>query len=349
MATYHVALPDGSEYNIDAANDQQAQDAVSHLTKPAPQWSDIPGNIAQGVAEAPQTAAGLINGAKTALDIANPSTLAKSGIEAMRGTPLANTETGQAVGNFKNMVDSTAGDLIQGGKDLVAHPLYTIKNQIIEHPISTAAMALPIAEEATGVGRVGADYAARFGENQAVKATGARMGQIGELGRDESRALARKMVENNVINPLRGSIGLENKVADLHDAAGQNIGAAREMADARNEASGGTAAPSTQALLDLAKQNFGPSYESGRLAPRAGTFNRVLETTQNPVIDDGKTTPQTTGTFTGNAAKATELNAEATPDKKLTQSQDSPYTDMANLISRQNNEAMGNVLTPSER
>lgn len=192
-----------------------------------------------------------------------------------------------------------------------------------------------------------AKYAGRFGEDQALKALGAKMGQVGSAGIPESRAIGREMVERGIIKPLRGPIGLEETVGNLSKQAGEDIGAARGLADARTQAAGETA-PDAQALTDQAKKEFGPSYQSGHLSGRAGTFNKALDSIANPVIEDGKMTGQTPGTFTGNAAKATELNAAGTPDKALSQAENSPYSDIANMISEKNTAGIKATMSPEE-
>lgn len=193
-----------------------------------------------------------------------------------------------------------------------------------------------------------AKYAGRFGENQAVKSLGARMGQVGSLGIPESRAIGREMVERGIIKPLRGPIGLEDTVKGLSNQAGENIGNARTMADERAFAAG-ESAPSAEDLTNMAKQKFGPSYESGHLSGRAGTFNKALESLANPVVTDtGEMTGPSAGTFSGNAAKATELNAAGTPDKALSQAENSPYSDIANMVSKENNSGMQNTMSPDE-
>jgi len=193
-----------------------------------------------------------------------------------------------------------------------------------------------------------AKYAGRFGENQAIKAMGARMGQIGDLGIPESRAAGRAMVERGIIQPFRGPIGLEDTVKGLSNQAGEDVGNARSMADMR-AAAAGQQAPSLEDLTNAAKQKLAPSYESGHLSGRAGTFNKALESLANPVIQDtGEMNGPTVGTFSGNAAKATELNAAGTPDKALSQAENSPYSDIANMVSKANNEGMAATMSPEE-
>lgn len=191
-------------------------------------------------------------------------------------------------------------------------------------------------------------YAGRFGENQAIKSLGARMGQVGSLGIPESRAVGREMVERGIIKPFKGPIGLEDTVKGLSKQAGEDIGNARTMADERAFAAG-EHAPSAPDLTDMAKQKFGPSYESGHLSGRGGTFNKALESIANPVITDtGEMTGPSAGTFSGNAAKATELNAAGTPDKALSQAENSPYSDIANMVSKENNAGMQKTMSPDE-
>lgn len=191
--------------------------------------------------------------------------------------------------------------------------------------LNKAASALP----SEGVmGTVG-QYAKRFGQNQAMKSLGASSGQIGQVGIPESRAIAQDMIDKGVISPLRGPIGLEEKVHQLHGQAGQAIGDLRASADKAGQA------PQMSEILQQVKQNLEGKYASGADKGMAG-LNRARE----EIAKGG------TGTFVGNAQKATDLNTSAAANKVYRPQTAS--TDVADTISHMNNEGMSKVLTPAE-
>ena len=363
MATLKAQAPDGKTLSIDVPDGTDpnhyaalVDDVMSHYTSSdsastGSQWSDLPGNALQGLKEAPQTAQGLGAMAAAGTDLTSPTALARSAGQALTGTPIADTPTGQAFGQVKAGLGNTLNTL-KGLPDVAQHPLESAKNELIQHPISSAAAIASLPFGGAGMGEDAAatagKYATRFGEDQAIKTMGARSGQVGNLGIPESRAIAHTMVDRGIIKPFRGPIGLEDTIKGLSDTTGANIGAARDMADAR-AAAAGEAAPSAQNLTDLANQKLSPSYQSGHMSGRAGTFNKALESLANPVINEkGEMTGPSAGTFSGNAAKATELNAAGTPDKALSQAENSPYSDVANMVSKTNNDAMAGTMTPDE-
>lgn len=172
-------------------------------------------------------------------------------------------------------------------------------------------------------------YAKRFGQNQAMKALGARSGQIGQVGIPESRAIAQSMINKGVVSPLRGPIGLEEKVEQLHNVAGQGIGQARQLGNTQGNA------PQMSEILQEVKQNLVPKYASGTERGLGG-LNKARE----EIAKGG------TGTFTGNAQKATDLNASAAANKIYRPQ--GATTDVADTISRMNNEALKKTLPPAE-
>lgn len=198
-----------------------------------------------------------------------------------------------------------------------------------EHPVSQAMNVMG----ATGLGEGALDtageYSKRFGQNQAMKAMGASSGQIGQVGIPESRMLAQSMIDKGVISPLRGPLGLEEKVDQLHNRAGENIESARKSADLK----GG--APQMSDILQQVKNNLENKYTSG-----VNKGMPALNKAREEIARGG------TGTFQGNAQKATDLNTYAAQNKIYRPQTAS--TDVADTISHMNNEAMGKVLTPPE-
>ena len=186
-----------------------------------------------------------------------------------------------------------------------------------------------VAPETGGILNTVGEYAKRFGQNQAMKSLGASGGQIGQVGIPESRDIAQSMIDKGVISPLRGPIGLEEKVGQLHTQAGQDIGAARALADTKGQA------PRMTDILERVKQNLVPKYASGANKGMPG-----LNAAREEIAKGG------TGTFVGNAQKATDLNTSAAANKIYRPQ--GAKTDVADIISHMNNESIGKSLTPAE-
>jgi hypothetical protein len=215
------------------------------------------------------------------------------------------------------MTDATPGDL------LAAQGVAGIGKAGI------GALAGTAESEGGGVLDTLGQYAKRFGQNQAMKTIGARGGQIGQVGIPESRAIAQKLIDQDVISPLRGPIGLEEKVEQLHDAAGQGIGSARAAGNKIGQA------PSMAEILQQVNQDLTPKYSSG-VDRGMAALNRAKE----EIAKGG------TGDFVGNAQKATDLNASAAANKIYRPQ--GANTDVADIISRLNNDKLAQTLSPEE-
>ncbi len=298
-----------------------------------PQWKDLPKNALQGVKEAPQTALGMAEMAKTGSDLISPTAWGKSAGQALAGTPLGETDTGQALGAVKQGVKSTLNTAREELPKIAQDPLSYAKNQVIEHPISTAAsIVMPLAapEESVAMNTAG-NYAKRFGQNQAMKALGGVRGQISKLGVPESRELAQYALDKGLVSPLTGPIGMEEKVASGLEGAGGKIGEARKAADVV----GG--APQLPEILAKVKQDLADKYGSGLHKGEMGGLNKARE----ELAKGG------TGTFSGNAQKATDLNQFAAKQNAIMR----PSTasgDVADIVSNMNNEALQKALTPKQ-
>lgn len=170
-----------------------------------------------------------------------------------------------------------------------------------------------------------AQYAKRIAQNQAMKTLGASGGQIGQIGAEDSRRIAQKLLDQGVIAPLRGPIGLEETVKGLSKQAGQEIGDIRNAADKAGQA------PQMTEILDAVKKHVEPQYASG-VEKGMAQLNRARE----EIAKGG------TGTFVGNARKATEMN-EAAKKNALYRPQ-GPVTSTADVISRLNNESLKRVV-----
>lgn len=257
---------------------------------------------------------------KGAYDLPKMATesLAQTVGDTVTGKDSGTTPIGDELANFANNSPELGKSMVEP----VVHPIeYGYK-----HPVSQAMNVLGAGEGALDT--LG-QYSKRFGQNQAMKAMGASGGQIGQVGIPESRLIAQDMIDKGVVSPFRGPIALEDKVSQLHSKAGADIGASRALADKSGEA------PQMMDILDQVKNSLVNKYTSG-MEKGMGGLNRARE----EVAKGG------TGTFTGNAQKATDINSAAAKNKIYRP--DSAATDTADIISHMNNAKMQQVLKPAD-
>lgn len=234
-----------------------------------------------------------------------------------------------------NVAQAMAGDVLGADdqkKAPIGNPIKNDQSGLLDVSIPDAVTGIGAVEglgEMSGLKGTAAQYAKRFGQNQAIKAMGASGGQIGQVGVPESREIAQSMIDKGVISPLRGPIGMEEFVDKLHKDVGSRIGATRQMAGTRGDA------PQLPEILDQVKQNLLSKYQSGN-DRNMGALNRARE----EVAKGG------TGTFSGNAQKATDLNKYAS-DNKIYRPQ-TASTDVADVITGLNKDKMKTLLTPEE-
>lgn len=275
--------------------------------------------------------------------IEQPKTLAGLGQNAIEDTKGVAEGLGQALGGGSQLPSplNIPFDLYKGGKQAITaaqHPMDTLKGLTepirhpieygYQHPVSQTLNVLGAAE-GTGLTDTMGQYAKRFGQNQAMKAMGGMGGQIGQVGIPESRQIAQTMIDKGAISPLRGPIGMEEYVDKLHSGIGQDIGTARTTANARGDA------PQMAEILDQVNKNLNGKYGSG-VDKSMATLNRAKE----EIAKGG------TGTFTGNAQKATDLNSAASANKIYRPQ--GATTDVADVITGLNKDKMRTLLSPEE-
>lgn len=195
-----------------------------------------------------------------------------------------------------------------------------------ELPRAAAALAKPVAEFA-------APQLERIARNQTLKSMGGSLRQIREMakkgGLDEAAKFAR---EKGLTDVFSTSLGRENKLEALEQAAGSKLGALR--------AEGG-ASPLTQADLEakvMADPKMAKYLGEGLQAGQARDVPKALADIQrvsgaNP-------------TFASRAEAATELNQSAAGNKLYQPT--SATTDVANILSRENNQGLASALGPEK-
>jgi hypothetical protein len=280
----------------------------------APQWSDIPGNIVKGIKETPETVKNLVT-----LPYRAGKGLGESAAAIMEGEPAEKTPAGQVVGQIGQDISSFA-----------EHPLQSAKETIIEHPIASVASVLPFVGELgeeNALADTAAQYAKRAGQNAGIRALGGMRGQVGQLGAEGSRELAQSMIDQGVVAPMTGEIGMEKKIQDLLGQAGQTIGKYRQMPGA---------VPTAEEIEKALKDSLTAKYATGLHAGEQGGLEKAIE--------EVKKGPLTS--FEDVANKATELNKFATKNKLVQPT--NAATDVANALTGINESAMQKSLTPEQ-
>lgn len=241
-----------------------------------PQWSDLPKNIVAGIKEAPATAMGILDMADKGMAINSPVEWARSGAQALRGQPFAETRVGEALGTVKEMAGQMADDikgLPQGLRNFAQHPGQSIKEHIIEHPIGSAVDAASIVlPMLRGPAEVGGRYAGRFAENQMGKLHGTTRAQFRELGRENFGNVMRASFEKGDADFGLGSIGREQMINERIAGLGDEIGSLRAQADA----AGRRMSPQQMAtqIRQQVEKDFMPG---GKYYDEQGAFQQGLE------------------------------------------------------------------------
>lgn len=286
----------------------------------------------------------------------NPVDLAKGGMETLKegafDLPLdIHKSLAQLVGGAvtgKDPGQTPMGARMQGiaESEEVQHPVDWAKKNPIDAALQAATLVSPFLPKGATLNAGRQELAERssdFARKQAVKSLEGMRGQVMQLPDNVRQEVGQYLLDKKIISPTTPtSLGVERRINSLSGQAGEAIGAARRAGDVI----GG--APAAEDLTLQAHSEFSPTYETGRMSGRQGEFNRAMETLHNPVVEQGKMAGPEIGTFQGNAAKATEMYGQAIPEQKLAQSKESPYADIAGMVSHENNAALQQVLTPQE-
>jgi hypothetical protein len=259
---------------------------------------------------------GLANTAKEGLyDV--PKALFKLPADLAEGKGPSQTELGQFTAS--HTTPAVAQQMVQP----IIHPL----EYGYQHPVS---QALNVAGALTAGGEmadVAGQYAKRGGQNAGIRALGGMRGQVGQLGAEESRDLAQTMIDKGIIGPGIGEIGMEEKIKNYLDKAGNTIGKYRNMPGN---------VPSQQDIETALKTQLILKYASGVHAGEQGGLEKAIaEVGKGPLNN-----------FQDLANKATSLNQYATKNKLVQPT--TAATDVANQLTSINESAMQKALTPSQ-
>lgn len=272
MGTYHVQTPDGAEYNIEAASDEQANAAVDSIMGGPSDLERMGKNI---IPDAIQTGADMATSPAIDLIGGNPIPLAKSAFE--QGKQILSDPVGAA--------KSVAAP--------VTHPI----DFAIEHPVQQAMnVAGLVAPMVAPAAETMAKYAGRMGENQMGKLHGTSANQFRQLGRENFGDVMRTSYEHGDANLLQGSIGREQAIKERIAQIGNDIG------DMRAQASEGGPAMSGKEMADAIRAKIGPEYaEGGAKFADAAEFEKQLANIEKM--------PSTTPSDF--AQRSTDINADA--------------------------------------
>lgn len=317
----------------------------------APEWSDIPGNIVKGLAEAPSELTNIVKGLATpwpmramqaAQGAAAQYAAGKAPSALVGGVPGGPVASG-LVDTAKNW---GAGELLSGD---VSGAGQQAKQNIIEHPIKSAldvaTVAAPfMAPEAStveGALKEGATRASRFAQEQSVKSLEGAIGQVRQLGPEEARAVGQLALDKGIVSPFTPtSLGMERALNSELEKTGAEIGASRAAGDL----AGG--APSAAELQSTIEGRLANRYGSGMRSGETGSLEKALDEVGKigkPEVGIG---PVEGPSFVRNAEKATEMNAFASKNKMLQPT--GAFTDVSNALSHENNAALQKALTPEQ-
>lgn len=195
-----------------------------------------------------------------------------------------------------------------------------------------------------------ADYIQEKSQAMAAQQIGITPNQARQLGRtpqeahNAMRAIGQYALDKEIVSPTTGLSGMLDKNAALMKTAGKTLGDFRKEADT---IAGQTLDPKevvkeVRAALDKKYMRTVTNAEGEESGPRgayggqAGAYQRALQE-----VEDSATT------HAGIADAATELNHAANKAAKNLQPE-TPFTDVANEVSRVNNERIKQLLGPEK-
>jgi hypothetical protein len=284
------------------------------------------------------------NALENAKRVFNPINMAKGGMETVKegayDLPIDLHKTlAQLVGGVvtrqptgQTPMGARMQDIAQSEE--VQNPSQWAYKNPIDAAMQAATVISPFMPEAEAVNAAregAATRASRFAQQQAVKAMEGSRGQIMQVGPESARELGQFALDKGVVSPFKGEIGMERALNDLEQTSGAQIGAARAAGDVL----GG--APEPSLLQNNIEAELAPKYGSGMRVGERGALGHALE-------EVGKIDKPS---FTGIAQKATEMNQYAKGMHQINQPSGA-LTDVANILSRENNAALANVLKPEE-
>lgn len=175
-----------------------------------------------------------------------------------------------------------------------------------------------------------ADWVQSKSQMAAAEQMGATPLQARQIGHEGMRAIGQYAIDHDIVSPTVGIRGMRLKNTELLSNAGKTLGDLRKAADSvRNPLE--TPIDTLQAV----RQKLDPEYLSGT-RPGSNEYQMALKNIE-------KSDPS----FEGMAKTATKLNHLANEANRLNQPH-GPYTDVANEMSRINNERIKQILGPQK-
>lgn len=252
-----------------------------------------------------------------------PKRALETGLEMASGTPYANTPSGQKDVELIENAPEQAKEMVRP----IIHPVDYFQEHPVQQTINLASAILPFAGKPIS-GKLG-----QIAGNESLKNLGASMKQVRDLGIDKAQDVGRWAIDKRITtaNPFVGDMTMSKRIEALEGAAGEAVGKGRKIGDAR----GGS--PTIEQLKNATKESLVPEYEKGVKSGEFGGLKKAIdeiEKIENP-------------NFTNIAKKSTEINQYAKGQHQINQ-QSGAATDVANLLSRENNTALQKVLKPQE-
>jgi hypothetical protein len=181
-----------------------------------------------------------------------------------------------------------------------------------------------------------ADYIQEKSQMAAVKQLGGGPGKARQLGSTPQemntalRAIGQYAIDHDLVGPTISENQMLARHKQLLDAAGQKLGQLRAEAEAKR-------GPMDDIdVLQQIRAKFDKKYERGSASGGKSAYQQALQD-----VEDSD------ATFDGLAKTATKLNHEANKANQIKQPH-TPYTEVANEISRINNERIRSALGPEK-
>lgn len=170
-----------------------------------------------------------------------------------------------------------------------------------------------------------AQYLQQESQNLAAKEIGASAKHVRQIGEEGVQALGQYAIDKKIVDPRVGPIGMKERTNAINKTAGDVIGQVRKKADASFH-------PLKHQIdvLQPVKQSLDADFEPGM--PGAHEYQTALK-----IVEKSDPSPS------GVAEMVTKLNRMANENNKLKQPS-RPYTDVANIASRLNNERIKGIV-----
>lgn len=124
-------------------------------------------------------------------------------------------------------------------------------------------------------------YSKEHARNMALKSLGAAPGQIRKIGIPEAEKLADYALEKKIVGPATGDIGAREKIANLHQEAGETVGSIRDLATKRG------AVHDIDGVVKGIRAKLDAKYKSGVNAGERGEYNKALQEVVKAKNDPG--------------------------------------------------------------